>query len=161
MNGVDLNAGQVMTRPTWEHPRIHSEGRPMPGWDEVFTVLDQIEQGRGRGPAHQVGGNPSPVQGPVELEVAYGLVSKGSQDKVGWSDPAVREASDDWILPRSVLLRRQSRISVGRPRKAVLPHPTSRSGSGAIRPCSLHLAVQLKPRRQTLSVISRGYRQHV
>lgn len=66
----------------------------MQTWDEVFPVLDQIEQEQGRGPAHQVGGNPGPVQGPVELEVAYGHLSREAWTRsAGRTRPSVRPAT--------------------------------------------------------------------
>ena len=71
---------------------------PAAGWDQVFAVADQIRQEQQPAPAHQVGGNPDPVQGPVELEVAYGLLSRGGQDELAWTDPAVGSAADGWIL---------------------------------------------------------------
>ncbi len=95
---VEVTGEPVLTWPTWEHPRLHTGGRPAPGWDQVFTVIDQIRQGQQEIPAHQVGGNPDPVQGPIEREVAYGQVSRSGQDKIAWTDPAVREAAEDWLL---------------------------------------------------------------
>ena len=38
------------------------------------------------------------MQGPVELEAAYGELSRGGRDKIAWTDPLVRSAADDWIL---------------------------------------------------------------
>jgi len=68
------------------------------GWDQVFTAAEQIRQEQQASPAHQIGGNPDPVQGPVELEAAYGQLSRGGRDKIAWTDPRVRSAADGWIL---------------------------------------------------------------
>jgi len=95
---VGVTARPVLTWATWEHPRLHEDGRPAPGWDQIWAELDQLRLEQDGSPAHQVGGNPDPVQGPVELEVAYGQLSSGGQDKIAWTDPAVRSAADDWIL---------------------------------------------------------------
>jgi hypothetical protein len=43
-------------------------------------------------------GNPDPVQGPVEIEIAYGLLSGGGRTKLDWRDPAVVAASRGWLL---------------------------------------------------------------
>ena len=95
---VEVTAEPVWTWPTWEHPRLQSGGRPADGWDQVFTAAEQIRQEQQAPPAHQIGGNPDPVQGPVELEAAYGELSRGGRDKIAWTDPLVRSAADDWIL---------------------------------------------------------------
>lgn len=95
---VEVTAEPVLTWPTWEHPRLHGDDVPAAGWDQVFAVADQIRQEQQASPAHQVGGNPDPVQGPVDLEVAYGQLSRGGQDKLAWTDPAVGSAADGWIL---------------------------------------------------------------
>ena len=54
----------------------------------MFAVADQIGQER-PGPAHQVGGNPWPVQGPVGVVVAYGQLSLAGAEEIAWTDPAV------------------------------------------------------------------------
>ena len=95
---VEVTAEPVWTWPTWEHPRLHSGGKPADGWDQVFTAAEQIRQEQQASPAHQIGGNPDPVQGPVELEAAYGQLSRGGRDKIAWTDPRVRSAADAWIL---------------------------------------------------------------
>lgn len=97
---VEVTAEPVLTWPTWEHPRLYAGGRPAAGWDddELYAVVDAIRQEQQAPPAHQVGGHPDPVQGPVELEVAYGQLSRSGQDKITWTDPAVIAAADDWIL---------------------------------------------------------------
>jgi hypothetical protein len=95
---VEVTAESVLTWPTWEHPRLHTGGRPAAGWDHLYAVIDEIQQEQQAPPAHQLGGHPDPVQGPVELEVAYGQLSRGGQDKITWTDPAVITAADDWIL---------------------------------------------------------------
>lgn len=69
---VEVTAEPVLTWPTWEHPRLYAGGRPAAAWDQVFGVLDQIRQEQQAGPAHQVGGHPDPVQGPVESEAGAG-----------------------------------------------------------------------------------------
>lgn len=95
---VEVAAEPILTWATWEHPRLHSGGRPADGRDRVFAITEEIELERSAAPAHQVGGNPNPVQGPVEYEVAYGLASRSGRDKISWSDPAVISASDGWLL---------------------------------------------------------------
>lgn len=96
---VAVTAEPVLTWATWEHPRLYAAGgRPADGWDEVFAVIDQIRQEQQTPPAHQLGGNPDPVQGPVELEVAYGELSDAGLRKIGWTDPTVISAAEDWLL---------------------------------------------------------------
>jgi hypothetical protein len=94
---VELTAERVLTWPTWEHPDLHDGGKPAEGWDALFEALDAVRQAT-PGPLHQVGGNPDPVQGPVEIEIAYGLLSGGGRTKLDWRDPAVVAASRGWLL---------------------------------------------------------------
>jgi hypothetical protein len=68
---VELVAETVLTWPTWEHPDLHGGQLLADGWDALFAALDEVRQ-QHPGPAHQVGGHPDPVQGPVEAEMAYG-----------------------------------------------------------------------------------------
>lgn len=95
---VEITAEPTLTWATWEHPRLYGGGRPADGWDQVFATIGQVRQEQRATPAHQVGGNPTPVQGPVEYEVAYGLLSKGGVNKISRSDPAVTSAADDLLL---------------------------------------------------------------
>ena len=94
---VEMVAEPVLTWPTWESPELHTGGRPADGWDELFTALDDVRQSH-PGPVHQVGGNPDPVQGPVEVEVAFGRLSSARSIKPNWSDSAVVEDARGWLL---------------------------------------------------------------
>lgn len=94
---VELTVETVLTWPTWEHPDLHDGGRPAPGWDGLFDALDGVRQHH-PGPVHQVGGNPDPVQGPVELEVSYGHVSRGGAVETAWTDPEVTDGAREWLL---------------------------------------------------------------
>lgn len=94
---VEITAEPVLTYPTWEHPRLYQGGRPADGWDDLYEAINQLEP-RPAIPVHQVGGHPDPVQGPVELEVACGLASRGRQDKISRTDPSVIAVADDLVL---------------------------------------------------------------
>ncbi|MGV7904178.1 hypothetical protein PJN93_30675, partial [Mycobacterium kansasii] len=85
---VELLAEPILTWPTWEHPDLHYEDLPAQGWSGVFETLDAVRQAN-PGPLHQVGGHPDPVQGPVEVEIAYGQLSAGGRNQLNWSDPAI------------------------------------------------------------------------
>lgn len=98
---TEITATSVLTWPTWEHPRLHLNDNAAPenGWDPLFNVLDDVRQGQPGAAQHQVGGHPYPVQGPVENEVAFGILSHGGTDKsVSWTDPDVRADADTWLL---------------------------------------------------------------
>lgn len=94
---VELRAQLIVTWPTSEHPGLDEPDFPAEGWDELLDVLDAVRQ-EAAGPLHQVGGHPDPVQGPVELEVAYGVLSGGGRNELDWHDPEVETASRDWLL---------------------------------------------------------------
>lgn len=49
-------------------------------------------------PHHQIGGNPYPVQGPVEQEISHGLASEGGRREVSWTSSEVKKAADGWLL---------------------------------------------------------------
>lgn len=93
---VELLAEPILTWPTWEHWDLHYEDRPADGWSGVFETLDAVRQAT-PGPLHQVGGHPDPVQGPVELEIAYGQLTAGGRN-LDWSDPAITAESRQWQL---------------------------------------------------------------
>jgi len=96
---MELAAEPVLTWATWEHPRLYAgRGRPTDGWDAVYGAAAEVTEHLQPGPAHQLGGNPLPVQGPVEVEIAYGQVSRGRLEKIAWIDPAVLSAADNWVL---------------------------------------------------------------
>lgn len=94
---VELRAHPIITWPTSEHPDLDEPDAPAEGWDALLDVLDAVRQ-EAVGPLHQVGGHPDPVQGPVEMEVAYGVLSAGGRNKLDWRDPEVLAASRDWLL---------------------------------------------------------------
>jgi uncharacterized protein YwqG len=60
-------------------------------------LLDELRQTR-PGPAHQVGGNSEPIQGPVEVEVSYGRESGGGRRHLDWRASAVVDGARDWML---------------------------------------------------------------
>ncbi len=94
---IELRADPVLTWPTWEHPDLHDENWPAEGWGGLFEELDAVRQAT-PGPVHQVGGHPDPVQGPVEIEIAYGQLSDGGRNGLDWSDPAITVESREWQL---------------------------------------------------------------
>lgn len=94
---IELRAEPVLTWPTWEHPDLHDENWPAEGWRGLFEELDAVRQVT-PGPVHQVGGHPDPVQGPVEIEIAYGQLSDGGRNALDWSDPAITVESREWQL---------------------------------------------------------------
>lgn len=94
---VELLAEPILTWPTWEHPDLHYEDLPAQGWSGVFETLDAVRQAN-PGPLHQLGGHPDPVQGPVEVEIAYGQLSAGGRNQLNWSDPAITVESRRWQL---------------------------------------------------------------
>jgi uncharacterized protein YwqG len=95
--GVEIRAEPILTWPIWEHPDLFDGARPADGWDALFETLDAVRQER-PAPLHQVGGHPDPVQGPVEIEIAYGFQSEGGRNTVEWNDPAVLAQSREWML---------------------------------------------------------------
>lgn len=94
---VQLRAEPILTWPTWENPDLHDPNAPAEGWDSLLDELDAVRQ-EVVGPLHQIGGHPDPVQGPVEMEVAYGLLSNGGKDQLDWGGPEVVSASREWLL---------------------------------------------------------------
>lgn len=92
---IDVSAEPVLTWPTWEHPRLYDGGRPSDGWDAVFDATKAVEVAT---PHHQIGGNPYPVQGPVEQEISHGLASEGGRREVSWTSSEVKKAADGWLL---------------------------------------------------------------
>ncbi|TGB42267.1 YwqG family protein [Mycolicibacterium peregrinum] len=94
---LELRAEPILTWPTWEHPDLHDENWPAAGWSGVFETLDAVRQAT-PGPLHQIGGHPDPVQGPVEVEIAYGQLTDGGGHTLNWSDPAVTVEARDWQL---------------------------------------------------------------
>lgn len=87
---IDLLAEPVLTWPTWEHPDLHDDDWPSPGWSGLFETLDAVRQAT-PGPVHQVGGHPDPVQGPVESRGWQLLAQFGTDDDAGfmWGDCGV------------------------------------------------------------------------
>lgn len=94
---VELRAEPVLTWPTSEHPDLDDENWPTEGWSGLFETLDAVRQAS-PGPLHQIGGHPDPVQGPVEVETAYGQLTDGGRNELDWSDPAVTTESREWQL---------------------------------------------------------------
>jgi uncharacterized protein DUF1963 len=96
---VNLHAECVATYPNFEHPvlirafRAPNEGRQEflahPVNDEAFIeALWDLEPG----PRHQLGGYATPIQGPVEYEVA--IAARGG--KADRSDPRLEHEALDW-----------------------------------------------------------------
>jgi len=98
---INLSAEAVATYPNFEHPALirafqaPSEDRQMflehPVNDDAFVeALWELEAG----PRHQVGGYATPVQGPVEFEVAMAALG----GKVAWSDPSLEREAARWSM---------------------------------------------------------------
>lgn len=73
-DAVELTVEPVLTWPTWEHPELVDAESD--GWDDLWEVLEGLREEMPL-PAHQVGGHPDAVQGPVELEIAEGRATGG------------------------------------------------------------------------------------
>lgn len=91
----------IMTAPGWDHPDLRDAfmepgqdhrsfmEHPVAG-DDFTEALDE----RHTGPRHQVGGYATPVQGPVEDEVAHAAL----HNEVAWTDPRLRAEAERWEL---------------------------------------------------------------
>ena len=90
----------VVTFPGWEHPDLRAEfmapGEDLrafmdhPVCDDAF--LEALHE-RHTGPLHQIGGYANPVQGPVEAEIAQGVLGK-----VPWDSEAALTEAARWEL---------------------------------------------------------------
>lgn len=94
---VDLIAETVLTYQDIFHPDLYVGGRQADGWKALFPALDDLRR-QHPGPAHQVGGHPDPVQGPVDMEVSYGRLSHGGKLRLDWADPAIVTLAREWLL---------------------------------------------------------------
>lgn len=98
---IELAAQQVATYPNVEH-RALIEAFHTPGDDPISFQNHPVNDDRFRvalweletGPAHQVGGYPYPVQGPIEYEVAQAQLG----GKTPWTDPALEREARMWTL---------------------------------------------------------------
>jgi len=98
---IDLTAEPITTFPSHEHSEFESAfRRPGESWesfrqhpamsDSFNDALYELD----KGPRHQVGGHADPVQGPVEHEIASGVLG----DHVSWNDPGLIEEAATWRL---------------------------------------------------------------
>lgn len=88
---VPLVADVVTTWPSYEHPAFD---RSTEGWDELYEAVEAFETGTR---LHQLGGHAAPVQGPVEYEIAYGVLRQ-QRGEIGWADHAVTAEAANWML---------------------------------------------------------------
>ncbi|QKW09938.1 DUF1963 domain-containing protein [Streptomyces sp. NA04227] len=91
---IPLTASPEATAPDLEHPLVQREFGPLPDThplrDEEFeeAMWDLAE-----GAEHRIGGHADPVQGPVEPEVAHGVLGNPP-----WDDPRIEEEALNWVL---------------------------------------------------------------
>lgn len=100
-NYVPLAARLMTTGPALDHPALRAAVRHLSAEDKAFMsdcmnadpFWEELHKRNPR-PRHWVGGHAYPVQGPVEIEVAY----THSSGKVPFGDPALAKEAQRWTL---------------------------------------------------------------
>jgi uncharacterized protein YwqG len=96
---VVLGCEVIGTPPSWENPALGDV------WEQArepflqfYGQLYELDDADGV-PRHQLGGHPSSLQGPVELEVAMATLHRETGEKPKWTDDVVqRDAAAGWSL---------------------------------------------------------------